>query len=162
MSYPSFPPAPPRRRRTGLLIGLVAGVALLVVLGVGAVLLLPGLLGDDKTPAGAKAAAQRGHDLLASGDYGGYWDMADNEYKAEVSRADFIRVSTCVSASVNEAQNKIVVVDAEVTGDTATVKVDVNGMGHGTIKLVWQDHHWRLKVDGLSAAAQALYKTTCR
>jgi hypothetical protein len=158
-----FPPAAPGRTRTGLVVGLVAGAALLVVLGIGGVLVLPKLLGDDKSPAGAKAAAQHGHDLLASGDYGGYYDMTDNEYKAKVSRADFIRVSTCASVSANEAKNKIVAVDAHVNGDTATVAVTVGDGGHGTIELVWQDNHWRFKVGGsLSAQARDAYKTTCR
>ena len=91
--------------RTGLVVGLVAGVALLLVLGIGVVLALPKLLGDDETPAGAKAAAQRGQELLASGGYGGYYDVTGNEYKAEVGRADFIGVCTCASASANPAKN---------------------------------------------------------
>ena len=157
-----FSPAPPGRSRTGLVTGLVAGVALLLVAGIGGVLVLPKLLGDDKTPAGAKAAAQRGQDLLAGGDYGGYYDMTDNEYKAKVSRADFIRVSTCASASANSATNKTVAVDAHINGDTATVEVTVGDGGHGTIELVWQDNHWRFKVGGsLSAQAQDAYKTMC-
>jgi hypothetical protein len=160
---PSFQPAPPGRSRTGLVIGSVAGVALLLVLGIGGVLVLPKLLGGDKTPTGAMAAAQHGNELLASGDYGGYYDMTDNEYKAKVSRADFIRVSTCASASVNAAKNKIVPVDAYINGDTATVKVTVGDGGHGTIELVWQDNHWRFKAGGsLSAAAQDAYKTMCK
>ncbi len=162
-SAPGFPPAPPGRSRTGLVIGLVAGFALLLVLGIGGVLVLPKLLGDDKTPAGAKAAAQRGNELLASGDYGGYYDMTDNEYKAKVSRADFIRVSKCASASTDAAKNKIVAVDAHVNGDTATVKVTVGDGSHGTIELVWQDNHWRFRVGGsLSAEAQDAYKTMCK
>ncbi len=158
-----FPPAPPGRSRTGLGIGLVAGVALLLLLlGIGGVLVLPRLLGDDKTPAGAKAAAQRGQELLARGDYGGYYDMTDNEYKARVSRTDFIRVSTCASASANSAKNTIVAVDAHVNGDTATVEVTVGNGGHGTIELVWQDNHWRFKVgSSLSAQARDAYKTMC-
>src|SRR5690242_15486259 len=58
---PAFPPppTPPRKSRTGLIIGLVVGgVALLLCLGIGALVVIPAISTGDKTPAGAKAAAQ--------------------------------------------------------------------------------------------------------
>ena len=61
------------------------------------------------------------------------------------------------------SKNKIVVVDAHVNEDTATVEVTVGDGGHGTIELVWQDNHWRFKVGGsLSPEAQDAYKTMCK
>src|SRR3954467_5793939 len=74
----AYPPAPPpKKSRTGLIIGLVGGgLVLLLCLGVGAFLVLPKLAGgDDRTPAGARAAAQHGFDLAKSGDYGAFYDM---------------------------------------------------------------------------------------
>jgi len=155
--------APAGRSRRRVIIGSLAGVTLLLVLGIGGLLLVPRLLGGDKTPTGAMDAAQRSSELLADGDFGGYYDMTDNEYKAKVSRADFIRVSRCNSASVRRANHKIVPVDADVNGDSATVRVTVADDGRGTIELIWQDDQWRLRVGNtLSAGAQHLYKTLCK
>src|SRR5205807_1296381 len=88
----AYPSAPPKKSRTGLIIGLVAGgFVLLLCLGIGAFVVLPKLAGgDDKTPAGARAAAQHGLDLARSGDYGGFYEMYDAAFRASISRSDFV------------------------------------------------------------------------
>jgi hypothetical protein len=169
---PDVPPAPPRKRRTGLIIGLVTGVAVLL-LGVGGFLVVPKLLGDDKSPAGATAAARRGLELMASHDYGGYYDMLDNGFKAKVSRADFIRIAECMSlGAMAPDPDKTLIGDATVEGDTAKVKTRNRAAGSGEsfddvaydiVTLVWQDNHWRYKVgESLAANMQQSQPIGCR
>ncbi len=163
---PPFAPPPPRKSRTGLIIGLVIGVVLLLGIGVGGVLLLPKLTGDDKSPAGAKAAAQHAIDLATNGDYGGFYDMFDNDFKSKVSRADFIRLAGCLKLSDDVKKQKPVLGDAHVNGDTATID-ETTANGHDTIELVWQDNHWRFKsgtsgADISAADVQTALSTACK
>src|SRR6266545_1286602 len=141
---PGYPPQAPRKSRTGLIIGLVAGgVALLLCLGVGAFLVIPRLSGDDKTAAGAKAAAQRGVDLVRKGDYGGFYDMFERSFRASISRADFIKLGTCTKMSEKVEKSHVVIGVATVTGTTAKVKTKSDDGDDDDIDLVWEDGHWR-------------------
>jgi hypothetical protein len=148
--YPGYPPAaPPRKSRTGLIIGLVIGVVALLCLGIGGFLIVPKLMGGDKSPAGAKAAVQQAFDAIRNGDYGAFYDMFDNDLKSKVSRADFVKLAGCLKLSDEIKKQNVTIGDAHVNGDTATVE-ETTSQGHDTIDLIWQDNHWRLK-SGTSA-----------
>jgi hypothetical protein len=163
---PAYPSPPPRKSRTGLIVGLVIGVVLLLGLGIGGVLVLPKLIGDDKSPAGAKVAAQHAIDMASNGDYGGFYDMFDNDFKSKVSRADFIKLAGCLKLSDDVKRQKPVLGDAHVNGDTATVD-ETTVDRHDTIELVWQDNHWRFKsgtngTDISAADVQTALSTACK
>jgi hypothetical protein len=163
---PGYPPAPPRKSRTGLIVGLIIGVVVLVCLGVGGFLLLPKLMGGDKSPAGAKAAAQQGVDAVKNGDYGAFYDMFDNDLKSKVSRADFVKLAGCLKLSDEVKQENVVIGDAHVNGDTATVD-ETTSKGHDTIDLIWQDNHWHFKsgsgtTDFNAADVQTALSVACK
>jgi hypothetical protein len=144
-----YPPAPPRKSRTGLIIGLVAGgVVLLLCLGLGAVLLIPKLSTGQKTPAGAKAAAQHALDLAASGDYGGFYDLLESSSKAQISRSDFITLGTCIKMSDGITKSHVVLGTATVTGNTARVAASSTDGTTTHVDLVWESGGWRLHSEG--------------
>jgi len=142
---PAFPPAPPpRKSRTGLIIGLVVGgVALLLCLGIGAFAVIPALSTGDKTPAGAKAAAQHAIDLVKSGDYGGFYDMLDAASRGSISRSDFITLAGCIKMSDLAVKSHLVLGTATVTGDNARIDA-TSDTGPTQVDLVWESGRWHL------------------
>jgi hypothetical protein len=153
----AYPPAPPpKKSRTGLIIGLVGGgLVLLLCLGVGAFFVLPKLAGgDDKTPAGARAAAQHGLDLAKSGDYGGFYDMFDNAYHRSISRSDFVTLANCVKLSDMVSKANLTIVSATVTGNTARVSTS-STTGSDHIDLVYEDNHWHFKSSGSGSTSSS-------
>jgi hypothetical protein len=150
-----YPPAPPpKKSRTGLIIGLVAGgVVLLLCLGVGAFLVLPKLAGgDEKTAAGAQAAAQHGLDLVRSGDYGGFYDMYDSATRASITRSEFVTLANCAKMSDLVSKNHVVIGTATVTGNSARVST-TSSTGSGHLDLVYQSNHWRFTSSGGTASS---------
>jgi hypothetical protein len=149
---PDAPPAPPRKRRTGLVVGLVAGgLALLLGIGVGAVLALPVLTGDDKTGSGARAAAQHGMDLLRRADYFRYYDLLDSSSKASLSRAGWISIATCIDFPKLLSDNHLAIGNATLNGDWATVRTRSDSPGANTnlyFLLRFESHHWRFHEAG--------------
>jgi hypothetical protein len=141
---PGFPPAPPRKSKTGLIVGLtVGGVLVLVLALVGVFVIVPKLSGGDKTAAGAKAAAQKAIDLATSGDWGGFYDMTDAAFRRAVSRSDWIAVATCLKLSDEVKKENTTVGSATVTGNTARVSATSNGK-ENHIDLVWESNSWHL------------------
>jgi hypothetical protein len=153
-----YPPPPPRKSRTGLIVGLALGAVVLVALVVGAIVVLPGLTGsggDPKTAAGAKAAAQHAVDSIRSGDYGAYYDMLDTYGQGGISRSEFVRQAKCENLAGLLSKVTFTVGDATVTGDEATVKITVVGESSGSpMQLRYENNHWRIhdKASGVGAS----------
>jgi hypothetical protein len=159
------PPVPPRKSRTGLIIGLVVGgVALLLCLGIGAAVVIPAISTGSKTPAGAKAAAQHSIDLLAQGDYGGFYDSLDAAGRASISRSDFITLAGCAKMSDLAKKTHMVLGTATVTGDTARVEA-TSDTGATYVDLVWESGHWHLHSEdtsfGTSGDVSDALRTLC-
>jgi len=139
----------------------VAGAfVLLLCLGIGAFAVLPALSSGDKTPAGAKAAAQHFVDLALNGDYGGFYDALDSSSRASISRSDFITLANCIKMSDTLAKTHLVVGSATVTGNTARVETS-SATGSSHIDLVWEGGHWHMRSQG-SAVSTADLSTALR
>jgi hypothetical protein len=141
---------PPRRHRT-LIIGLVAAALVLMLeIGVGVLVVLPTFTGDDKTSAGAKAAAGHGLDLLRAGDYIRYYNLLDSASKASISGEAWIATATCINFSQLLTTNHISISHVALTGDRATVDTTGNSAGYANLRLLlrYESRHWRFHEAG--------------
>ena len=134
----------------------VVGEILLLCLGIGAFMVIPGMSSGQKTPAGAKATAQHALDLAASGDYGGFYDLLESASQAQISRSDFITLGTCIKMSDAVTKSHIVLGTATVTGGTARVDASSTDGSTTHIDLVWESGGWRLHNEGGSLSSSDL------